>query len=234
MMKGVIRFLPRVFRDKLLIFEQMEHMGVNSIPLIMIIGFFTGAVAAWQASYQFQGFISLSFLGSAVSKAIFIELGPVLSAIVLAGRVGSSMAAELGTMKVTEQIDALEAMAINPLRYLVMPRVLASIIMLPVLTIIANFIAIMGAYLVAYLFHDVTFQVFFSSAKGVFEIKDITGGMIKAVFFGATISIIGCHVGLNTEGGAEGVGNSTIKTYVLAAAMVLILDYVLWTTMFTG
>lgn len=229
---GIISSLPRVFRDRKLILDQMEHIGVGSIPLVIIIGFFTGAVSAWQAAYQFQGFISLSYLGSAVTKAIFIELGPVLTAIVLAGRIGASIAAELGTMKVTEQIDALESLAINPVRYLVMPRFLASIIMLPLLTIIANVIAIMGAFGVAYFFQDVSFQVFFNSAKRVFEIKDIAGGLIKAFFFGASISILGCHVGLNAQGGALGVGNATIRAFVLAASMTLILDYVLWTTIF--
>ena len=232
LISGVIRSFPRIFRDRKLILEQMEHVGVNSIPLVFIIGFFTGAVSAWQAAYQFQGFISLSYLGSAVSKAIFIELGPVLTAIVLAGRVGASIAAELGTMKVTEQIDALEALAIDPVRYLVTPRFLACIAMLPVLTVIANFIAIMGAFGVAYLFQDVSFQVFFNSAKRVFQFKDILGGIIKAFFFGASTSIIGCHVGLETEGGAEGVGNATIRAFVWAAAMTLILDYILWTTLF--
>ncbi|MBZ0203823.1 MAG: ABC transporter permease [Ignavibacteria bacterium] len=229
---GIFLSFPRIFRDRKLILNQMEHIGVGSIPLVIIIGFFTGAVSAWQAAYQFQGFISLSYLGSAVTKAIFIELGPVLTAIVLAGRVGASIAAELGTMKVTEQIDALESLAINPVRYLVMPRFLASIIMLPVLTIIANLIAIMGAFGVAYFFQDVSFQVFFNSAKRVFEIKDIAGGLIKAFFFGASISILGCHVGLNAMGGAQGVGNATIRAFVLAASMVLVLDYVLWTTIF--
>ncbi|MGA2667703.1 MAG: ABC transporter permease [Ignavibacteria bacterium] len=231
---GIIKCTPRVFRDRKLILEQMEHVGVNSIPLVIIIGFFTGAVSSWQAAYQFKGFISLSYLGSAVSKAIFIELGPVLTAIVLAGRVGASIAAELGTMKVTEQIDALESLAINPVRYLVTPRFLACIAMLPVLTIFANFIAIMGAFGVANFFQDVSFQIFFGSIKRVFEMKDIYGGIIKSVFFGASTSIIGCYVGLKTEGGAEGVGNSTIRAFVLAAAMTLILDYVLWTNLFGG
>ncbi len=229
---GIIKGFPRIVRDRKLILEQMEHVGVNSLPLVVIIGFFTGALSTWQAAYQFHGFISLSFLGSAVSKAILIELGPVLTAIVIAGRVGASIAAELGTMKVTEQIDALESLAIDPVRYLVTPRFLACIVMLPILTIFANFIAITGAFGVAYFFQDVTFQVFFSSAKKVFEIKDIAGGMIKAVFFGASTSILGCHVGLQTEGGAEGVGNSTIRAFVLIAAMTLILDYILWTTLF--
>lgn len=229
---GIIVNLPRVFRDRRLILDQMEHIGVGSIPLVIIIGFFTGAVSTWQAAYQFQGFISLSFLGGAVTKAIFIELGPVLTAIVLAGRIGASIAAELGTMKVTEQIDALESLAINPVRYLVMPRFLASIVMLPVLTIIANFIAILGAFLVAYLFLDVSNEVFFWSVKSVFDLKDIAGGLIKAFFFGASISILGCHVGLNARGGALGVGNATIRAFVLAASMTLILDYILWITIF--
>jgi phospholipid/cholesterol/gamma-HCH transport system permease protein len=229
---GIILSFPRIWRDRNLILEQMEHVGVNSIPLVIIIGFFTGAVSSWQAAYQFQGFISLSYLGSAVSKAIFIELGPVLTAIVLAGRVGASMAAEIGTMKVTEQIDALESLAINPVRYLVAPRFLACIALLPVLTIFANFIAIMGAFGVAYFFQDVSFEVFFGSVKKAFEMKDILGGIIKSIFFGASTSILGCHVGLRTEGGAEGVGNSTIRAFVLAAAMTLVLDYFLWTTLF--
>ncbi len=229
---GIFKSFPRIFRDRKLILDQMEHIGVGSIPLVIIIGFFTGAVSAWQAAYQFQGFISLSYLGSAVTKAIFIELGPVLTAIVLAGRVGASISAELGTMKVTEQIDALETLAIDPVRYLVMPRFLASIVMLPVLTIIANFIAIMGAFGVAYFFQDVSFQVFFSSARRVFEVKDIAGGLIKAFFFGASTSILGCHVGLNAQGGAQGVGNATIRAFVLAASMTLVLDYILWTTIF--
>jgi phospholipid/cholesterol/gamma-HCH transport system permease protein len=229
---GILKSIPRMFRDRNLILEQMEHVGVNSIPLVSIIGIFTGAVAAWQAAYQFAGFISLSYLGSAVTKAIFIELGPVLTAIVLAGRVGASISAELGTMKVTEQIDALESLAINPVRFLVMPRFIACITMLPVLTILANFIAVMGAFGVSYVFHDVTFQVFFGSARKVFEMKDITGGLIKSFFFGASTAILGCHVGLRTEGGAEGVGNSTIRAFVLAAAMTLILDYFLWTRLF--
>ena len=127
----------------------MEHIGVNSLPLVIIISVFTGAVAAWQAAYQLKGIAPLSFLGGATSRAIITELGPVLTGIVIAGRVGASIAAELGTMKVTEQIDALETMAINPVRYLAMPRFLASILMMPVLVIFANTIAVMGAYIVS-------------------------------------------------------------------------------------
>ena len=138
----------------------MIHVGVNSLGLMSIIGLFTGAVACWQAAYQIKGLIPLSYLGSATAKAIIIELGPVLAALVLAGRIGASMTAELGTMKVTEQIDALEAMAINPLRYLGMPRVIATTFMLPILVIYASTIAIFGSYSVAVFFFGVSHSAF--------------------------------------------------------------------------
>jgi phospholipid/cholesterol/gamma-HCH transport system permease protein len=228
MLKGVIKNLPRVFRDRKLIVEQMVHIGVNSLVLITIIGIFTGAVSCWQAAYQIKGLISYSYLGSATTKAIIIELGPVLAAIVLAGRIGASISAELGTMKVTEQIDALESMAINPVRYLAMPRVVATTMMLPVLVIYASTIAIFGAYIVATVFLNVPSETFMNGFKRSFEIKDFTAAMVKALFFGVSISTIGCFIGFQTSGGAEGVGLSTIKSYVLCAASILILDYILW------
>lgn len=204
------------------------HVGVNSLTLVTIIGIFTGAVSCWQAAYQIKGLISYSYLGSATTKAIIIELGPVLAAIVLAGRVGASMAAELGTMKVTEQIDALEAMAISPVRYLAMPRIVATTCMLPVLVIYASSIAILGSYSVATIFLDVPSETFLGAFKKSFEAKDILAGFIKALFFGVSISSIGCFIGFQTSGGAEGVGLATIKAFVIAAASILILDYVLW------
>jgi len=228
LMFGVIRNLPRVFRDRKLIIEQMLHVGVNSLALVTIIGIFTGAVSCWQAAYQIKGLISYSYLGSATTKAIIIELGPVLAAIVLAGRVGASMAAELGTMKVTEQIDALEAMAISPVRYLAMPRIVATTCMLPILVIYASSIAIFGSYTVATVFLDVPSETFLGAFKKALELKDIYAGTIKALFFGISISSIGCFIGFQTRGGAEGVGLSTIKAFVIAAASILMLDYILW------
>lgn len=228
LMVGVIKNLPRVFRDRKLILEQMMHVGVNSLTLVTIIGIFTGAVSCWQAAYQIKGLISYSYLGSATTKAIIIELGPVLAAIVLAGRVGASMAAELGTMKVTEQIDALESMAISPIRYLAMPRIVATTCMLPILVIYASSIAILGSYSVATIFLDVPSETFLGAFKKSFEAKDVLAGTIKALFFGVSISSIGCFIGFQTDGGAEGVGLATIKAFVIAAASILILDYVLW------
>jgi phospholipid/cholesterol/gamma-HCH transport system permease protein len=228
----VLSFIPHIGRDRRLLLKQMEHIGVDSLPLVFVIGFFTGMVSAWQAAYQFKGLMSYSFIGSAVSRAIFIELGPVLCAIVIAGRVGASIAAEIGTMRVTEQIDALEALAIHPVRYLAAPRITAAIIMLPILTIFANIIALFGAFIVCNFFLDVTVKVFFDSVKRFFEVKDILGGLIKSVFFGGITSLIGVYVGLRTTGGAEGVGQSSIRAFVLSAALILILDYVLWTILF--
>lgn len=210
----------------------MEHIGVNSLPLVLIIAVFTGAVAAWQAAYQLKGIAPLSFLGGATSRAIITELGPVLTGIVIAGRVGASIAAELGTMKVTEQIDALETMAINPVRYLAMPRFLASVLMMPLLVIFANTIAVFGAYIVSNYFLGVSFSVFFTSVKRFFEFPDLIAGLIKTIFFGGITSLLGCHIGFRTAGGAEGVGLATIRSFVMSAALILILDYLLWMFLF--
>jgi phospholipid/cholesterol/gamma-HCH transport system permease protein len=232
LLERTFSFVPRLRRDRILLFNQMEHIGTNSLPLVVIIGFFTGMVSAWQAASQFKGLISLSLLGFAVSRAIFMELGPVLTAIVIAGRVGASIAAELGTMKVTEQIDALESLGISPIRYLSTPRVVAGTLMLPILTIFANIIALLGAFVVANFFLGLSEKVFFDSVKHFFHLKDVFGGLFKSIFFGGVTALIGVHVGLRTTSGAEGVGKSSVRAFVLSASMVLILDYVLWTIIF--
>jgi len=229
---GIIRNFRNIPRSRKLIFFQMEHIGVNSLPLVLIIAVFTGAVAAWQAAYQLKGIAPLSFLGGATSRAIITELGPVLTGIVIAGRVGASIAAELGTMKVTEQIDALETMAISPVRYLAMPRFLAAIIMMPILVTFANFIAVGGAYVVSNYFMGVSFAVFFQSVKRFFLIPDLLSGLLKTIVFGAVTSLLGCHIGFRTSGGAEGVGLSTIRSFVMSAALILIFDYILWMLLF--
>lgn len=228
----IILSLPKVIKNRRQVLFQMEHIGVGSLPLVLIIAVFTGAVAAWQAAYQLKGIAPLSFLGAATSRAIITELGPVLTGIVIAGRVGASIAAELGTMKVTEQIDALESMAISPIRFLAMPRFLASVVMLPVLALFASFIAVFGAFVVSNYFLGVSSAVFFQSVKQYFLLYDLFTGLVKTVFFGGVTALIGVHNGLRTSGGAEGVGNSTIRSFVLSAASILILDYVLWMLLF--
>ena len=229
---GILKSAPSLIRNRKNFFYQMEHIGVNSIPLVLVIASFTGAVSAWQAAYQLKGIAPLSFLGSATSRAIITELGPVLTAIVIAGRVGASIAAELGSMKVTEQIDALETMGISPISFLATPRFFASIIMMPVLVIFANSIAIFGAYFISNMFLGVSFNVFFESVRRFFAFGDFLFGLIKALLFGGITSLLGCHIGFQTEGGAEGVGLSTIRSFVLSSAAILIVDYVLWTLIF--
>jgi phospholipid/cholesterol/gamma-HCH transport system permease protein len=228
----VLGYSPKIYKNRKNVLAQMEHIGVDSLPLVLIIAIFTGAVAAWQAAYQLKGLAPLSFLGTATSRAIITELGPVLTGIIIAGRVGASIAAELGSMKVTEQIDALETMGVSKIRYLAMPRFFASIIMLPILIIFANIIAVLGAYLVSNFFLNVSYAVFFDSVKRFFTMGDFIFGMVKGMIFGGVTALLGCHIGFRTTGGAEGVGLSTIRSFVLSSAVILILDYLLWSLVF--
>jgi phospholipid/cholesterol/gamma-HCH transport system permease protein len=228
----MFKFFPQMIKRPKNLIEQMEHIGVNSLPLVFIIAIFTGAVSAWQAAYQLKGIAPLSILGTTTSRAIITELGPVLTAIVIAGRVGASIAAEIGSMKVTEQIDALETLGISPIGFLAAPRFFASIIMMPILIIIANTIAVFGAFAISNFFLDLSFNVFFDSVKRFFYIGDFTFGLVKGVLFGGVTALMGCHIGFRTEGGAEGVGLSTIRSFVMSSALILIFDYILWTIIF--
>ena len=229
---GIIKSFTHITKSRKLIFFQMEQIGVNSLPLVLIIAVFTGAVAAWQAAYQLKGIAPISLLGGATSRAIITELSPVLTGIVIAGRVGASIAAELGTMKVTEQIDALKTMAIDPIRYLAMPRFLASVLVMPVLAIFAIVIAVAGSYLVSNFFLGISYNVFFQSVNRFFLFYDFMAGLIKGVIFGGITALLGCHIGFRTTGGAEGVGKATIRSFVLSATLILISDYLLWMLLF--
>ncbi len=224
----ILKFSPSIFKRRKLFFAQMEHIGTDSLPLVSVIAVFTGAVSAWQAAYQLKGVAPLSFLGTATTRAIITELGPVLTAIVIAGRIGASIAAELGSMKVTEQINALLVMGISPVKYLAVPRFFASVIMIPVLVIFADVIAVFGAYFISNYFLDISPDMFFDSAKRFFYMKDFLFGISKGVVFGGATSLIGAYLGFATEGGAEGVGKSTIKAFVIISATILISDYILW------
>lgn len=219
-------------RDRRRLWFQMDHVGVNSVPLVLLVGFFAGAIIAWQGAYQFRGMVSLDVLGGQAARVVVMEMGPVLTALVIAGRIGASMTAEIGTMKVTEQVDALRTMALDPVRYIVLPRFLALTIMLPILTVFANLIGILGSFLVSRYFLDITRQTFFASIKDFLELQDLTGGMLKALIFGMLISLIGCYKGLSTSGGARGVGRSTISSFVLSAIFILIGDFFLWLILF--
>jgi len=232
MLYRIVPYLLRIWSNRKLVVEQMMDVGVRSIPLVLFVGVFAGAVASVQTAYQLKGYISYNYLGAATSVAIFIELGPVLTALVIAGRVGASIAAELGTMRVTEQIDALESLAIDPLRYLAMPRIFSGFVMIPILTVFADFIGIIGAYLVAYINLDLPAEIFFGSVKEFFSILNVMSGLIKAFVFGGVTAIIGCYVGFNTSGGAEGVGKATIQAFVVSSALILLNDYILSVLLF--
>jgi phospholipid/cholesterol/gamma-HCH transport system permease protein len=229
---GVGKALPRLWRDRKLIIAQMAHIGVDSLPLVVLVSIFTGAIAAWQAAYQMKGLAPMNMVGGITSRVIIVELGPVLTGIIIAGRVGASIAAELGTMKVTEQLDALNIMAISPVRYLAMPRILATTVMLPVLVVFSNLVAVLGAFLVSSAFLGISQYVFFDSFKTFFHANDIFTALLKAFVFGLTTSVIGCHIGFRTDGGAEGVGIATIRSFVVSSAMILIADYILWFFLF--
>ena len=232
LIKNIILGLPGSFKRFHLIVEQMLYMGVNSLPLILVTSIFTGGVASVQAAYMFSDYVPMRYLGTAVGKSVIMELGPVLTALVVAGRVGASIAAELGTMKVTEQIDALETLALDPVKYLVTPRFVSGIIMLPVLTVFSDFIAILGGLLVSVVFLNVSSYTFLNGLKLFFHMRDLWAGLLKALAFGGIIALVGCYQGFKTEGGAEGVGRSTTRAVVLASVMILITDYILASFLF--
>ena len=228
MLRSSINKLPS-FR---LIVDQMNTVGVGSLGLVLVVSLFTGAVAAVQAAYQFSSVVPLKYIGSVILRSVIIELGPVLTALVVGGRVGASIAAELGSMKVTEQIDALRAMGVNPIRFLIVPRVIAATIMLPVITVFANAIAIFGGFLVSVYSVGVTPPTYISGLKDFFYMKDLMSGLLKAVVFGNIIGTMGCYFGFLTEGGAEGVGAATTQAVVASCVLVLISDYLLASVLF--
>lgn len=228
----IFQNLRFVWKDRRRIFYQLDHIGVESIPLVLIVGLFAGAIISWQAAYQFKGMVSLTVLGGQVARVVFMEMAPILTALVIAGRIGASITAEIGSMKVSEQIDALRTLAIDPVRYLVLPRFLGLSLMMPVLCFFAVCIGLLGAYGVATYFLDVSFQTFFQSVKDFFRLSDLLGGLLKASFFGILIVLIACYKGLSTTGGAKGVGRSTISSFVNSAVSILIADFLLWIILF--
>ncbi|MBW2646560.1 MAG: ABC transporter permease [Deltaproteobacteria bacterium] len=214
------------------IFKQMEFVGVNSLFVVLLTGAFTGMVLALQTYHGFRLFSAESLVGSTVALSMTRELGPVLTALMITGRAGSAMAAELGTMRVTEQIDALYTMATNPIHYLVVPRIIAGILMTPVLTIVSDFIGIVGGYFVGVGLLGINSGIYMKKMLDILELDDIFNGLIKAACFGLILSLVGCYKGFYTSGGAEGVGKATTEAVVLASVSILISDYFLTAAMF--
>ncbi len=214
--------------DSKLILQQMVKIGFESIPVAVITALFTGMVLALQAGYTLETKIKgvSQFLGSVVTLSLVRELGPVLTAMVIAGRMGSAVAAEIGTMQVTEQIDALYTLAANPVKYLAVPRFLAFTFMLPLLTIFADMVGWGGGLFVSSL-KFTSSTVYVESTRTSLETGDIMGGLIKALFFGAIIAVVSCRQGFATTNGAEGVGKATTNAVVFSFMLILISDYFL-------
>jgi phospholipid/cholesterol/gamma-HCH transport system permease protein len=203
---------------------QMLRLGVQSIPIALFIAVFTGIVLALLASYIFTGTVPLYFVGALVGKTIMMELGPVLTGMALAGRVGASIAAELGTMKVTEQVDALETLAFDPASYLVVPRVLAATLMFPVVTAFAIALGVVTGWITAVNLLDLSTVEFVKGLRMFYVPKDLWFGLLKAASFGAAVALAGSLRGLSTAGGARGVGRETTRAVVLGCEAILVLD----------
>lgn len=204
--------------------DQMYKIGVTSLPLVFLTSLFTGMVLALQSAYQLRLFSAEQFTSDLISVSLCRELGPVLTAMVVAGRVGASIAAELGTMKVTEQIDALKSLAANPIQYLVIPRFIAGLFMLFILTIYADCIGMFGGYLIAVFKLGMSSPMYIKRGIDALLIKDVVTGLIKAFFFGGIITVVGCYFGFHARGGAEGVGRATTLAVVVSLIMVIASD----------
>jgi len=215
-----------------LILDQAEEVGVQSLPVVLLTALFTGMVLALQSYIVFHRFAAESMISVVVSLSMVRELGPVLVGLMVAGRIGASFAAELGTMRVTEQIDALWTLSTDPMRYLIMPRVIAAIAMMPLLVVISDFIGIYGGYAISVVMLDQNPSVYIDMTTQYMELKDFYSGLVKAGFFGMLIGIIGCTEGFNCKGGAEGVGRATTRAVVISCMSILISDYFLTAWMF--
>ncbi|NQU19081.1 ABC transporter permease [bacterium] len=215
-------FAPPIKRNR--IFEQAKKIGVDSLPVVSLVGLFIGIILALQTAYLMKKLSSEIYIASIIALSLTRELGPVLTALIVAGRSGAAITAEIGTMTVTEQVDALETLATNPVKYLVVPRFISLIFMLPILTAYANLIGIFGGYLIGVNRLNISSSMYITTTFHTLVNKDIVTGLIKAVFFGVIIALIACYEGLNTKGGAEGVGKSTTKSVVTSFIFIIIAD----------
>jgi phospholipid/cholesterol/gamma-HCH transport system permease protein len=213
---------PRYYDD---ILTQMDVIGFGSVPIVVLTGFFTGGVLALQTYRTLQTFGEVSLLGEAVAVGFILELGPVLTALVVAGRNSSGIASEIGSMLVSEQIDALRALGTDPLRKLVSPRLYATLLMLPLLTVLSDFFGMLGGDLVSITIAKVPSSEYWSTAYQSLTFRDLTQGLVKPIFFGIIIALVGCYYGLQTEGGTQGVGRSTTRAVVVAIVLIIVVDF---------
>ncbi|RMG50358.1 MAG: ABC transporter permease [Acidobacteria bacterium] len=219
--KGLFK-RPFYFRDFI---EQMDGIGVGSLIIIVLTGFFTGAVLTLQSGDTMASFGAKGLTGQLVATSLIRELGPVLTSLMIAGRVGSGIAAELGSMLVTDQIDAMRALGTDPVRKLVAPRLVALLVMVPALCMICIAVGIFGGWIVAQLLLGVSPAQYFRSAEDAFKRNDLLGSVIKAIIFGLIIGVVGCRSGLRTRGGTVGVGRSTTQSVVVASILIIAADF---------
>ncbi|MEC9492312.1 MlaE family ABC transporter permease [Flexistipes sp.] len=223
-------FIPP-FRFRQLL-KQVEFIGVNSLSVIVLTGTFTGMVFAFQSYIGFHKFGAEYMVGTIVGLGMARELGPVLSAIMVAARAGSAITAEIGTMRVSEQIDALNSLAVEPVQYLIVPRILAGLIVMPLLNIIAVFCGTIGGYFVGVNILGINKTLYLENMYKYVGAEDLYNGIIKAVVFGLLLTLVGCYKGFYTHGGAQGVGRATTESVVLSCVLILVFDYILTAFMF--
>ena len=228
----VCLFTPPIYIKSLLI--QLVRIGYNSLPVIGLTAFFTGGVLALQIYVGGSRFNAENIVASIVALGITRELGPVIAGLMLAGRVSASISAEIATMRVTEQIDALITLSTNPMKYLVVPRVLAAVISLPILVIIADIIGIMGGFVVGTKTLGFIEQSYIKNTLDIIELRDVLSGLVKAAVFGFIVAFMGCYHGYNSTGGAQGVGRSTTLAVVSASILILASNYILTSLVFTN
>ena len=207
------------------LFQQMDAIGVGSLGIVLLTGFFTGMVLALQSAVQLQTFGATDYIGRLIAGSMIRELGPVLAGLMVAGRVGAAMAAEIGTMRVTEQIDALTTLSTNPYKYLVVPRLIAGVITMPILVLIADIIGVLGGYLVGVYKLDFNDATYLRNTVDFLQFQDVFSGLVKAAVFGFLITLMGCYHGYNSKGGAQGVGAATTNAVVSASILILTFNY---------
>jgi phospholipid/cholesterol/gamma-HCH transport system permease protein len=213
------------------VLTQAKRVGPGSFFLASLVSFFVGMIIALQMAYQMVQLSAEIYIPNVVAVSLTRELAPVLTALIVAGRIGAGITAEIGSMKVSEQIDALRAFAVNPIKFLVVPRFLALIVMLPILTVFADLVGILGGFVICVYKLDIHPQMYMTMVDQALAMKDVFTGLIKTVFFGAIIALVGCHQGLRVTGGAEGVGRYTTETVVISFILIIMADC-LFTTMF--
>jgi phospholipid/cholesterol/gamma-HCH transport system permease protein len=210
-----------------LVLKQMIAIGVSTLPLVAITSIFTGMVAAVQSEYNFRDLIPDRYVGTATCKMVVIELGPILTALVMAGRVGSALAAEIGSMKEKEELSAMSVLNLNPFRYLAMPRLISYMVMMPALTIISIFIALVGGWIVSVIGLDINTYTYVTGLKFYFISSDLYASVFKAFVFGILICLLGYYHGLHAGSGAKGVGGATMKTVVSSSVALLVFDLII-------